>query len=155
MIASIDTSCSLCQVKPCSFNGVYQPSLLDSFSNGKVVLLSYFYDRVAPLLPLDPTPGASQPKLTVGALSLLAQRVCAGEDSWQKYWGTNINAMKELRDRPEYCLDLTFQHALLRLGYEFEDNREVQIHKQLQDTELGWCLGATMVMLHGELECRV
>lgn len=146
---------AVCQVKPCSFGGVYQPSLLDSFASGKVVLLSYFYDRVAPLLPMDGPTSGTQPKLTVGTLALLAQRVCAGEASWQKHWGSNKVALEELRDRPEYCLDLTFQHALLRLGYEFEDERPVKILKKLQDTELGWCLGATMVMLHGDLQCRV
>ncbi|KZW01594.1 hypothetical protein EXIGLDRAFT_602796 [Exidia glandulosa HHB12029] len=147
---------AVCQVKPCSFHGVYQPSLLDSFPNGKVVLLSYFYDRINPLLPFDAASSASsQPQLTVGSVAMLAQRVCAGEESWQKYWGTNEDAMEELRGRPEYCLDLTFQHALLRLGYEFEDTREVSIQKKLRNTELGWCLGATMVMLHGDLQCRV
>ncbi|KAF8872177.1 nucleoside phosphatase GDA1/CD39 [Gymnopilus junonius] len=32
---------AICETKPCSFNGVYQPSLLDSFPHGKVLLLSY------------------------------------------------------------------------------------------------------------------
>ncbi|EJD50562.1 hypothetical protein AURDEDRAFT_112180 [Auricularia subglabra TFB-10046 SS5] len=146
---------AVCQVKPCSFNGVYQPSLLDSFAGGKVVLLSYFYDRVAPLLPMYPVVDSLQPKLTVGSLAVLAERVCAGEKKWKEHWGGNSAAMEELRGRPEYCLDLTFQHALLRLGYEFEDEREVQIQKKIRDTELGWCLGATMVMVHGDLQCRI
>ena len=63
--------------------------------------------------------------------------------------------MAELADRPEWCLDLTFMHALLRLGYEFEDTREVAIGKKIGGTELGWCLGATIAMVGGELKCRV
>ena len=102
-----------------------------------------------------PVVDSLQPKLTVGSIATLAERVCAGEQSWKKHWGGNEAAMKQLRKRPEYCLDLTFQHALLRLGYEFEDERELQIQKQIRDTELGWCLGATMVMLLGDLQCRV
>ena len=138
---------AVCNVKPCSFNGVYQPSLLDAFAGGKVVLLSYFYDRLSPLKPKEP--------LTVGTLADLAQKVCAGEASWKKHWGNDAEALSELRDRPEYCLDLTFQHSLLRLGYEFEDSRPVKVEKKISETELGWCLGATMVMLAGDLECRV
>ena len=30
-------------MKPCAFDGVYQPSLLDTFPRGDVLLLSYFY----------------------------------------------------------------------------------------------------------------
>jgi guanosine-diphosphatase len=63
--------------------------------------------------------------------------------------------MKELEGRPEMCLDLTFMHALLRLGYELDDAREVTIGKQVRGTELGWCLGATIAMVGGELKCRI
>lgn len=62
--------------------------------------------------------------------------------------------MEELDGRPEWCLDLTFMHSLLRLGYEFEDDREVMIGKKIAGTELGWCLGATIAMVGGELSCR-
>ena len=46
-------------------------------------------------------------------------------------------------------------HALLRLGYEFDETRAVQIEKQLAGTELGWCLGATIALVGGDLTCRV
>ncbi|KAF8810998.1 hypothetical protein BYT27DRAFT_7090605 [Phlegmacium glaucopus] len=139
---------AICEVKPCSFNGVYQPSLLDSFPNGKVLLLSYFYDRLAPLLPPN-TP------ITVSTVASTAQDICKGHKTWQsKHWGNDPDLMKELKDRPEWCLDLTFMHALLRLGYEFQDNREVKIEKKINGTELGWCLGATIAMVGGELTCR-
>ena len=141
---------SICEVKPCSFNGVYQPSLLDTFPQGKVLLLSYFYDRIQPLLPkLNPPP------TTVSTLSSLATDVCLGKPAWLKKWGSDKDAMEELEDRPEYCLDLTFMHALLRLGYEFGDSREVTIGKKIEGTELGWCLGATIAMVGGDLKCRV
>ena len=63
--------------------------------------------------------------------------------------------MDELEGRPEYCLDLTFMHALLRLGYEFDDKRDVSIGKKIGATELGWCLGATIAMVGGDLRCRI
>ncbi|KAF7348077.1 hypothetical protein MSAN_01760100 [Mycena sanguinolenta] len=53
-----------CPVGPCSFGGVYQPKLGEVFpsvageSRGRVLLLSYFYDRVAPLV--KPAPGLKE-----------------------------------------------------------------------------------------------
>jgi guanosine-diphosphatase len=137
-------------VKPCSFDGVYQPSLLDAFPTGKVLLLSYFYDRIQPLLPKH-----KSLRITVSTLSNLAKDVCEGKSAWTRRWGKDKDAMNELEGRPEHCLDLTFMHALLRLGYEFGDDREVSIGKQIEGTELGWCLGATIAMVGGDLKCRV
>ena len=138
-------------MKPCSFNGVYQPSLLDTFPNGKVLLLSYFYDRLQPLLQST----TSNDPITVSTLSTLATQLCEGKPSWTKHWGSDKDLMAELEDRPEWCLDMTFMHALLRLGYEFGDERQVEIGKQIEGTELGWCLGATIALVGGEIVCRV
>lgn len=142
--------CSICQVKPCSFNGVYQPSLLDTFPGGKIMLLSYFYDRINPLLPKH-----NPPRITISTIASFARDVCAGERVWVDKWGTDEEAMEELQGRPEYCLDLTFMHALLRLGYEFGDEREVALGKQIDGTELGWCLGAAISLVGGDLICRI
>ncbi|KAI0695295.1 nucleoside phosphatase family-domain-containing protein [Cytidiella melzeri] len=141
---------AVCELKPCSFNGVYQPSLLDTFPNGKVLLLSYFFDRLGPLLPSPLT----EP-IKVSTLEKLSKTLCEGKSSWTKQWGSDKKLMDELEDRPEWCLDMTFMHALLRLGYEFDEAREVEIGKQIGGTELGWCLGATIAMVGGELTCRV
>ena len=146
---------SICQVKPCSFDGVYQPSLLETFPHGKILLLSYFYDRINPLLPPAPASGPPPPPppLTISSLTDLATDVCLGQPAWEKRWGDNAHAMEELVDRPEYCLDLTFMHALLRLGYEFDDVRPVEIGKRINGTELGWALGAAIAMVGAELTC--
>ena len=46
-------------------------------------------------------------------------------------------------------------HALLRLGYEFSDEREMRIEKKVDGTELGWCLGATIELVgEGSLTCK-
>lgn len=137
-------------MKPCSFDGVYQPSLLDTFASGKVLLLSYFYDRLEPLLPKENTP-----PITVSTFRSMAEDVCQGKAMWTKRWGTEKVVMDELEGRPEWCLDLTFMHALLRLGYEFNDEREVKIGKRIEGTELGWALGATLSMVAGEVKCRI
>ena len=118
---------------------------------GKVMLLSYFYDRIDPLLSYT----SSKEPITVSTLSTLARQLCEGKSSWTKHWGHDKDLMAELEDRPEWCLDMTFMHALLRLGYEFGPERVVEIGKQIEGTELGWCLGATIAMVGGELKCRV
>ncbi|PVF97200.1 hypothetical protein CPB86DRAFT_735439 [Serendipita vermifera] len=168
---------AVCHLKPCSFNGVYQPSLLDSFPSGPILLLSYFYDRLAPLLTpipkavpgrkaVDPTEELSFP---ISLVKDLARAVCEGETSWARHqfpfaspdrdaptkWGESEDLMEELKGRPEYCLDLSFMYALLRLGYEFGEKRHVRIGKQVKGTELGWCLGATLGLLGDvDFECR-
>ncbi|CCL99750.1 uncharacterized protein FIBRA_01772 [Fibroporia radiculosa] len=144
---------AICEVKPCSFNGVYQPSLLETFPSGKVLLLSYFYDRLQPFLAASPSLANSP--LHISTFSTLAQQVCEGKPSWTEHWGSDAALMKELEGRPEWCLDLTFMHGLLRLGYELDSNRTVEIGKRIEGTELGWCLGATLAMVGGDLKCRV
>ena len=147
---------SICQTKPCSFNGVYQPSILETFAEGKVLLLSYFYDRIAPFYPGSDSDPSKIPPLTVSSIETLARDVCGGRRTWDKaLWGGDIALRAELEDRPEWCLDLTFMHALLRLGYEFPSERGIRIEKQIEGTELGWCLGAAIAVVGGELTCRI
>ena len=141
----------LCEVKPCSFNGVYQPSLLETFPKGKILLLSYFADRLQPFFKSY----EAQPRLTVGTMSVLARDVCQGPAKWEELWGGNDELLADLADRPEWCLDLTFMHALLRLGYEFPSERGIRIEKQIEGTELWWCLGAAIAVVGGELTCRI
>ena len=168
---------SICEVKPCSFNGVYQPSLLDTFPHGKVLLLSYFFDRIHPLLPStlssssdttstktsSSTFDPDSARLKVSTIASLARTVCAGKSSWTTHFQdpssssakANKELMDELEGRPEWCLDLTFMYGLLRLGYEFEDGRDVMIGKRIEGTELGWSLGAAIGMLgEGSVVCR-
>ncbi|KAI8978738.1 nucleoside phosphatase family-domain-containing protein [Trametes punicea] len=145
---------SICEVKPCAFNGVYQPSLLETFPHGKILLLSYFYDRLQPFV--NATVNPVTPPIRVSIFAELAKTVCEGPAAWRARWGSDPVLMEELEGRPEYCLDLTFMHALLRLGYELNGEREVEIGKQIDGTELGWALGAAIAMVTGaELKCRV
>ncbi|KAL9934250.1 hypothetical protein V8E36_006706 [Tilletia maclaganii] len=39
-----------CTLPPCSFAGVYQPPLVSTFQDSPIIALSYFYDRLVPLL---------------------------------------------------------------------------------------------------------
>lgn len=44
-------------------------------------------------------------------------------------------------------------YVLLKLGYELGDEREVMLGKQVQGTELGWCLGAVIAEVLGSVKC--
>lgn len=115
---------SICEVKPCSFNGVYQPSLLDTFPKGTFLALSYFYDRIRPLFsPED----AETKAFDLPYVESLAKLACSSEDVWRAEFEGNEKALEELGEREEYCLDLTFMHALLGLGYEIEADREIMV----------------------------
>ncbi|EIW74609.1 hypothetical protein CONPUDRAFT_113157 [Coniophora puteana RWD-64-598 SS2] len=147
---------AVCELKPCSFDGVYQPSLLDTFPTGNILLLSYFYDRITPLLAPAASASATDkpPQLSISTVASLATDVCAGKKAWTDRWGGDEALLDELEGRPEWCLDLTFMHSLLTLGYGFVDERDVSLGKRVDGTELGWCLGATIAMVGGEVTCR-
>jgi len=122
-----------CTLAPCSFNGVHQPSIAKTFAREDIYFLSYFYDRTQPL--------GMPESFTLRELADLAARVCGGEAAWDVF-GSVPGALKELRDRPEHCMDLNFMVALTHTGYEMPLDREVRIAKKIKDKELGWCLGA-------------
>jgi guanosine-diphosphatase len=84
----------------------------------------------------------------------LAQDVCAGPETWKRRFAGNDAALAELEGRPEYCLDLTFMHALLGLGYELSPERELIVEKKLRGVELGWALGAGLALVqNAKLSC--
>lgn len=117
-----------CKLAPCAFHGVYQPSLAQTFQREEIYLFSYFYDRLS-VLGLPET-------LTLEKLEEVTADVCAGEASgkWKQF---NTEALDELKERAEFCLDLNFQLALLTRGYEMKLEREVRIAKKINDRELG------------------
>jgi guanosine-diphosphatase len=137
-----------CDLAPCSFNGIHQPSLEKTFAREDVYIFSYFYERTQPL--------GMPESFTLRELHDLTATVCAGEKSWEAFAGIE-GVLDDLNDRPEWCLDLNFMGALLHTGYEMPMDREVKIAKQIKGKELGWCLGASLPLLGKESgwQCRI
>jgi guanosine-diphosphatase len=137
-----------CDLSPCSFNGVHQPSLEKTFPHEDVYIFSYFYDRTQPL--------GMPESFTLRELHDLTAKVCGGEKTWESFAGVE-GAVADLRDRPEWCLDLSFMNALLHTGYDMPIDREVKIAKKIKGNELGWCLGAALPLLDRESgwSCRI
>lgn len=147
---------ALCEEEPCAFGGIYQPKLMETFGDkSPIYALSYFYDRIVPL-----GLGVDGKSFTILELRELTEDVCAGPNpsssgssssssssssygsssnvkGWNRFKG-NLEAMAELEDRPEYCLDLSFMYSLLSLGYELAPERELVTGKKINDIELGW-----------------
>ncbi|MCJ1309726.1 Guanosine-diphosphatase [Agyrium rufum] len=139
---------SECNLAPCSFNGIHQPSLEATFAREDVYIFSYFYDRTQPL--------GMPESFTIRELKDLTAQVCGGEGAWGAFEGVE-GALEELRDRPEHCLDLNFMVSLLHTGYEMPLDREVKIAKKIKGNELGWCLGASLPLLSKESgwQCKI
>lgn len=136
-----------CAEKPCSFNGIYQPSLTKSFAKeNDLYVFSFFYDKTNPL---------GFPKsFTVGELNELAKVVCGGETLWAS--ALLDDSIKALNEEPQWCLDLSFITALLHTGYDLPLHRELRTAQTINNNELGWCLGASLPLLDKKnWTCRV
>jgi guanosine-diphosphatase len=166
-----------CPKKPCSFGSIYQPPLMTAFpaKSGKVLLLSYFYDRVAQILPAleshPPAPNDINPKtghkvytppeftpLRISQIRSLAQLICSGKEGWYSspFISGDELILEDVKGRPEYCVDLTFMYVLLTEGYGFKEEREVWVGKRVDGTELGWAFGAGIgVVSGGKVKCKI
>ncbi|KAI9282402.1 nucleoside phosphatase GDA1/CD39 [Umbelopsis sp. AD052] len=133
-----------CIISPCSFDGIYQPSLMETFAHHPIYIFSYFYDRTRPL-------GLSE-VFTVGDLRVLTDDVCSGDYLAQV---TDPDLRHEMLDRPEWCMDLSYIYGLLRYGYEIPDDRTVHVAKKIKGVETGWCLGASIAMLEDVSFCEI
>jgi len=133
-----------CSLSPCSFNGVYQPSLQDTFANHDLFAFSYFYDLTQPLgMPTE---------FSVGSVRELAENICAEDYSTIKHFP---GAIKAVQSNPNYCLELTYLHELLRSGYGIPDERMVKTAQKINEVETGWSLGASIAILDEAKLCRI
>lgn len=140
LILNIDEPCL---TEPCSFNGVHQPSISESFKGEELYIFSYFYDRTSPLgLPR---------KFSLSTLRNVITDVCSGPSHWSKAFRNSAHDFDTLYDelygRPEWCLDLSFMFSMLNSGYGIPLDRNVTIEKKVNGHELGWCLGASLPLL--------
>jgi guanosine-diphosphatase len=125
-----------CEFSPCSFDGIYQPPIADTFTKGPIYIFSYFHDRTQPLgLPAS---------FRLPQLATLTESVCSGAFLENV---TDVSLRDEMLDRPEWCLDLSFIYRLLSFGYEIPNDRDLTVAKKIDGVETGWCLGAAIAIL--------
>ncbi|KAF9581069.1 Guanosine-diphosphatase [Lunasporangiospora selenospora] len=133
----------LCHLPPCSFNGVYQPSLHTAFEDD-IYAFSYFFDLTAPFRLGSATLAQ---EMTIDELESLTDRVCIGDEDGFKEFQDSAEAMKELRKSEEMCMDLSYIYGLLEYGYGVPKDRRVKLAKKLKGYETGWFLGASIAVL--------
>ncbi|KAI1315652.1 Guanosine-diphosphatase [Mortierella claussenii] len=132
-----------CAQNPCSFNGVYQPSLSTSFDSD-IYAFSFIFDRVAPFRLGSDTPTQD---MTLQELAELTDRVCVADESDFREFDSIAEAKKELSEIVEMCMDLSYIHGLLGYGYGIPADRKINLAKKIRDYETGWCLGASIDVL--------
>lgn len=128
-----------CASKSCSFNGIYQPSLLHQFEESNdMFIFSYFYDRLNPL--------GMPNSFTLSEMKEITKLVCSGSKFWSQSFSKE-SGIAELQKEPQWCLDLSYMVSLLHTGYDIPLEREVKTAKKINNNELGWCLGASLPLL--------
>ncbi|KAF9976905.1 Guanosine-diphosphatase [Actinomortierella ambigua] len=132
-----------CRLNPCSFNGVYQPSFRDSFTQNDIYAFSFFFDRTAPFRLGE---SVTTQEMTIQELEELTDRVCAAdEDNFVGFKG-QAEAEKAVQ-KNELCMDLSYIYGLLEYGYSIPKERKIKLAKKIKDYETGWCLGASIRVL--------
>ncbi|PVU99528.1 hypothetical protein BB559_000624 [Furculomyces boomerangus] len=130
-----------CDVKPCTFSGVYQPRIEETFESNPFYIFSYFYDLT------NPFGLGSEFKLR--DIQNLAEKVCSHDHSLFP----DPKHKKELQNDHKYCIDLTYIYTLLKHGIGISDNRSLKTTRKINEIETGWCLGAALAILDKNKYC--
>lgn len=134
----------ICPLKPCSFDGVYQPSLKETFGDNDLYLFSYFYDRTHPM--------GIPSKFTLSHIKEVAEKVCSGK---RDYFAASKEALQEIDHNPHLCMDLSYMYVLLREGYGISESRTLHTISTIDGYETGWSLGAAIAVLDHGAFCSV
>ncbi len=121
---SLFASKAECFLKPCAFDGVFQPKIPE---NAPIFALSYIYDRAREL-------DLNADSYTLGELKTRGQKLCSD--------GFEGNSL--YKKHPEFCFDLVFIHALLNHGFGIVDDRKIRSGFQIGNYETGWTLGSAL-----------
>jgi guanosine-diphosphatase len=132
-----------CRLSPCSFNGVYQPSITTSFDSD-IYAFSFIFDRITPFLAGSDVPIQDT---TLQELEDLTTRVCVADEDEFKEFDSIAEAKFALGDVAEMCMDLNYIYGLLHYGYGIPKDRKINLTKKIRDYETGWCLGASIAVL--------
>ncbi|OMH85352.1 putative guanosine-diphosphatase [Zancudomyces culisetae] len=131
-----------CTIKPCAFDGVYQPNFEQTFAQNPFYVFSYFYDLLTPL-------GVSD-QFKLSDIKNVAERVCRHD--LDLFSDSKHKSAVESSDF--YCLDLTYIYTLLKHGIGVSDQRDLKTTRKINGIETGWCLGASLALLNSHAYCK-
>lgn len=109
---------------------IHQP--LELQDNNLFYAFSYYYDRAVDAGLIDGEQGG---RLQVRDFKKRAKEICN-------------KTTKSSPSSPFLCLDLTYITCLLKDGFGFKDNTELQLTKKVKNVEASWALGATLDHFH-------
>ncbi|KAG0262013.1 Guanosine-diphosphatase [Mortierella polycephala] len=132
-----------CHLEPCSFNGVYQPTLHTAIEDD-IYAFSFFFDLTAPFRLGSETP---HQEMTLEELQHLTDRVCIGDENGFRDFHGSAEAMKQIHKSSDLCMDLSYIYGLLEYGYDVPKERKIKLAKKIQGYETGWCVGASFAVL--------
>ncbi|KAF9097608.1 Guanosine-diphosphatase [Mortierella sp. GBA35] len=143
MVEAIFYKHKKCHTPPCSFNGVYQPSL-HATAEDDIYAFSFFFDLTAPFRLGSATLAQ---EMTIGEIEELTDRVCIGDEDGFLEFQHSAEAMKELGKSANLCMDLRFIYGLLQHGYGIPKTRKVKLAKKIKGYETGWTVGGSIAIL--------
>lgn len=124
-----------CVLEPCSFNGVHQPPIKAK----SLIAFSYFFDRLIPL-------GLTSP-VSLFDIDREGRKLCSNSRA-SRY-------ERLLEENQQWCLDLAYIYALLRVGYSLDFDQPIVITKQINGYEAGWSLGVALKLLESTPDCNI
>ncbi|OBZ68841.1 Guanosine-diphosphatase [Grifola frondosa] len=143
---------AICEVKPCSFNGVYQPSLsrrsrAASSCSSPTSTTACSRSSLQPSGPPRPYTYPPSPRSQSRCASASRRGTSTGGTTRRssRSWRTALSGASISRSCTRSC----------GWGTSSRREREIELGKRIDGTELGWCLGATLAMVGAELKCRI
>ncbi|KAJ1917906.1 Guanosine-diphosphatase [Mycoemilia scoparia] len=130
-----------CISPPCSFDGVSQPPLAQTFDKQPFYIFSYFYDISYPF-------GLGE-EFTPNDLKSLAQKLCKHDGSVT----IPETAEQDFGGTDHLCLYSTYLASVLLDGVEMPGDRKVRTTREINGYQTGWCLGAALAVLDQHRYC--
>ncbi|ORY08177.1 nucleoside phosphatase GDA1/CD39 [Basidiobolus meristosporus CBS 931.73] len=134
-----------CPTSPCSFNGIYQPKLTETFTHQEIYIFSYFHDITQRL-------GFKQ-NIGLWEIQEANKKIC------ERTFFPELSESEAVKffmqpDRFHDCLDLSYLFSLLHHAYEIPLDTPLKVAKKIDDIETSWSLGAALTLLDEYSSCK-
>lgn len=106
----------------------------------EIYAFSFYYDRLNSAKLLKDSSGGL---LQISDIFDKAKSVCNNPKSID-----NISIDKIDKDYPFLCMDLTFIYTLLSQGFGLPNDKQINVHNQVNKMEISWALGAAFHMIN-------
>lgn len=105
----------------------------------EIYAFSFYFDRLNSAKLLKNSSGGL---IQISDIFDLAKSVCNDPKS------IDINIDRSDKDFPFLCMDLTFIYTLLSQGFGLPNEKQINVHNQVNKMEISWALGAAFHMIN-------